>query len=135
MGNFSYGTISGNFPCWFLSSKMLHEGLRVHLPDIPSRSQYNSFIQASRVEILVSTLPQRWQLLKCSPMGSHLGLFLFYIFPKKSFFTFNLQRVSAYFWPLEFFIHRKWAILVCYPMGSPLNLFLFCVILGKLFWV
>ena len=47
--------------------------------------------------------------------------------PKWTFLAFNLRPVSAYFWPLDFFIHRKWTILICYPMGSPLNLFFLCL--------
>ena len=48
-------------------------------------------------------------------MGSHLSLFLFYIPPRWTFLGFNLQAVSAHFWPQYFLIPRRWTLV--FPYG------------------
>ena len=44
-------------------------------------------------------------VMKCSPMGSHLILFLFYILPQVTFLTSKTYRVYRVFWPLNFLSH------------------------------
>ena len=48
--------------------------------------------------------PPLLELLKCSPMGSHLILFLFYITPNTLFLISKSPYSAGLFWSAEFFI-------------------------------
>merc|ERR1712212_1429353 len=78
--------------------------------------------------------------MQCSPMGSHLILFLFYIFPQVTFLTLKFYWVYRVFWPSDFLSPVAGA-MQCSPMGSHLILFLFYIfpqvtfLSSKSYWV
>ena len=50
--------------------------------------------------------PPLRELMKCSPMGSHLILFLFYILPQVIFLISKSHYSGGLFWPRQFFKPR-----------------------------
>ena len=74
------------------------------------------------------------ELMKCSRMGSHLILFLFYILPQHFFFISNFPLKSAFFSPSIFY--PPWRErMKCSRMGSHLILFLFYILPQHIFLI